>query len=97
MLDLATGAAVGDPLTGHTSPVTSVATTVTFDGRPVAITTSRDRTARVWDLATASCQTTLAFPDALNCVAIAANGTVVLGMGHEVIALALASSIWRLR
>jgi hypothetical protein len=36
------------------------------------------------------------FPDAINCAAIDANGTVVLGMGHEVIALSLASSAWRL-
>ncbi|MGO8885218.1 MAG: hypothetical protein ACLQI7_16245, partial [Streptosporangiaceae bacterium] len=38
-------------LTGHTSFVTATAVT-TLDGRPVAITTSWDRTARVWDLIT---------------------------------------------
>ncbi len=82
-------------LTGHVGPVTGVATAI-LEGRPVAITTSGDRTARVWDLATAGCQAILAFPDALNCVAIAANGVVVLGMGHEVIALDLALSPRRL-
>ena len=68
------------PSPATTGRVTGVATAI-VDGRPVAITTSYDRTARVWDLAVAGCQTILAFPDVLNCVAIAANGTVVLGNG----------------
>jgi hypothetical protein len=86
--DLATGQGTAT-LTGHTYAVTGVATTI-LDGCPVAITTSYDRTARVWDLANASCQAVLVFPEVLNCVSIAANRTVVLGMGHVVIALDLA-------
>ena len=48
--DLATGAPIGQPLTGHTYPVWSVAT-AQLDGRPVIISGSRDKTVRVWDLA----------------------------------------------
>ena len=48
--DLATGAPVGDPFTGHTRGVTAVAA-AELDGRPVAISGSSDRTVRVWDLA----------------------------------------------
>jgi hypothetical protein len=47
----------------------------------------------VWDLATAGCRSTLTFPYAIGCVAIATDATVLLGMGHEVIALTLASSL----
>ena len=82
-------------LTGHSGSVRGVATAI-LDGRPVAITASKDHTARLWDLAIAGCQAILAFPDAPTCVTIAANGIVVLGMGHEVIALDLASSLGRL-
>ena len=95
----ATGAQVSAALiatlTGHTDSVFGVAT-ATVDGRPVAITTSGDRIARLWDLATAACQATLTFPDAPEAAAIAADGTVVLGMGNEVIALSPPSTIRRL-
>jgi WD40 repeat protein len=49
--DLATGAAVCDPHTGHTNAVLAVVTTV-LEGRPVAVTGGEDATVRVWDLAT---------------------------------------------
>ncbi|MEY2227670.1 WD40 repeat domain-containing protein [Streptomyces sp. BF23-19] len=39
------------PLTGHSGPVRTVATAI-VDGRPVAVSGSRDNTVRVWDLAT---------------------------------------------
>ncbi|QES53479.1 hypothetical protein DEJ51_03820 [Streptomyces venezuelae] len=39
------------PLVGHGGPVRAVATAV-VDGRPVAVSGSRDNTVRVWDLAT---------------------------------------------
>ncbi|MFE3451454.1 protein kinase [Nonomuraea sp. NPDC059194] len=48
------GAAVGKALgvmRGHTDDVETVATT-TVDGRPVAVSGSRDHTVRLWDLAT---------------------------------------------
>ncbi len=50
--DLATGTAIGDPLTGHTNWVVAVATTTVPDGRVVAVTGSTDDTVRIWDLAT---------------------------------------------
>jgi len=49
--DLATGAPVGGPLTGHDGRVLAVAA-AELDGRPVVISGSDDRTVRVWDLAT---------------------------------------------
>ncbi|MFD7783547.1 WD40 repeat domain-containing protein [Streptomyces nojiriensis] len=39
------------PLIGHSGPVRAVATAI-VDGRPVAVSGSRDNTVRVWDLAT---------------------------------------------
>ena len=49
--DLATGAPVGDPFTGHSGGVRAVAA-AELDGRPVVISGSSDQTVRVWDLAT---------------------------------------------
>ncbi|MFF1498427.1 WD40 repeat domain-containing protein, partial [Streptomyces sp. NPDC058316] len=46
-----TGQPVGEPVTGHTDGVLTVATAV-MNGRPVAVTGSRDETVRVWDLTT---------------------------------------------
>jgi hypothetical protein len=48
--DLATGKPVGSPFTGHTDHVGAVVT-AELDGRPVVISGSLDRTARVGDLA----------------------------------------------
>ncbi|MGH3884658.1 MAG: hypothetical protein ACRDRC_14830, partial [Pseudonocardiaceae bacterium] len=39
------------PVTGHTDLVTAVACTY-LDDRPIAVTSSRDHTMRIWDLAT---------------------------------------------
>ncbi|MFC7482994.1 WD40 repeat domain-containing protein [Luedemannella flava] len=52
MWDLATGAPIGGPLTGHTGEVAAVATAVLPDGQVVAVTGSYDTTVRLWDLAT---------------------------------------------
>ena len=49
--DLATGAPVGDPFTGHTGGVARWRS-AELDGRPVVISGSDDGTVRVWDLAT---------------------------------------------
>jgi WD40 domain-containing protein len=48
--DLASGTAVGEPLTGHTGWVRSVAVG-TLDGRPIAVTGGFDQTVRMWGLA----------------------------------------------
>ncbi|SCE49795.1 WD domain-containing protein, G-beta repeat-containing protein [Streptomyces sp. DvalAA-14] len=48
--DVASGQPFGAALTGRISPVWAVATVV-LDGRPVAVTGSKDGTVRVWDLA----------------------------------------------
>src|SRR5262249_23072857 len=44
--------------TGHETTVTAVACT-TLHGTPLAVTTSRDKTVRVWDLATSKLRATL--------------------------------------
>src|ERR1019366_8591281 len=49
--DLATGAPVGDPFTGHTRAVIAVAV-AELNGRPVVVSGGADQTVRVWDLAT---------------------------------------------
>ncbi|MFC5219827.1 AAA family ATPase [Streptomyces coerulescens] len=48
--DLATGAPVGEPLTGNHSRVSAIACTQ-VDGTPLAVTAHYDRTLWVWDLA----------------------------------------------
>ena len=48
--DLTTGTPIGDPLTGHTSPVSAVATAVLPDGRPSPSPAATTRTVRIWDL-----------------------------------------------
>ncbi|MFI8162149.1 hypothetical protein ACIF6I_23365, partial [Streptomyces microflavus] len=58
-------------LASHTDAVNAVAT-AEVDGRPVAVTTSDDRTVRVWDLTTGRTVTVLAgHSDAVNAVATA--------------------------
>ena len=47
--DPLTGAPVGQPLTGHTDFVASVAFGTTGDGRLLLASGSRDRSVRVWD------------------------------------------------
>ncbi|MFJ9777734.1 AAA family ATPase [Kitasatospora sp. NPDC101157] len=71
-------------LVGHTGRVTAVACT-TVAGRPVAVTGSSDRTVRVWDLTTCETVAMLPQPADVESVAVAPDGTVVVGSGWEVI------------
>ena len=50
----ADGTPVGEPLTGHTGPVTAVAAGALPDGTPVIISGGHDHTVRVWRMADGS-------------------------------------------
>ncbi|WP_424860624.1 hypothetical protein [Streptomyces sp. MMS24-I29] len=76
-------------LIGHTAAVNSVAV-VELEGRPHAVTASDDGSVRVWDLTTGSCLTAYHLPAATRAVTVTADGTVVLGVGHDVVVLSLA-------
>ncbi|MGP4115378.1 WD40 repeat domain-containing protein, partial [Streptomyces sp. 4N509B] len=85
--DLTTGTTT-HTYTGHTNWVRAVAI-AELNGRPHALTTSSDHTVRVWDLTTGTTVSGLHLPDAANAVAACPDGTVVLGVGHEVLTLSL--------
>ncbi|WP_329038520.1 WD40 repeat domain-containing protein [Streptomyces sp. NBC_01725] len=82
-------------LTGHTGEVTSVAV-AELDGRPHAVTADDDGALRVWDLTTGSCLTTYRLPAVPSAVTVTPDGTVVLGVGHDVVVLSLAPLYRRL-
>ncbi|MEU8521535.1 AAA family ATPase [Streptomyces sp. NPDC048577] len=63
--------------------------TVTFDGRPCAVTAGLDRTVRLWDLGTRTCVSTFHLPDEARAVTVGPGSAVLLGVGHEVVALSL--------
>ncbi|MER7763059.1 hypothetical protein ABTZ17_25475, partial [Streptomyces sp. NPDC097619] len=72
-------------LTGHTNSVNAVAVTE-LHGRPHAITTSNDRTARVWELYSGRCVAIVHLP--LQGLAVAAHkDRIVIGMANEVVVL----------
>jgi WD40 repeat protein len=73
-------------LAGHTDTVAAAAL-LHLGGQPHAITASWDRTLRVWELAAGTQVDQLHFPDKLFALAVARDGTVVVGMGWEVILL----------
>ena len=52
VMDMTTGASVGEVMTGHIGAVWTLATTTLSDGRAVAISGGADATLRVWDLTT---------------------------------------------
>ncbi|WSL04608.1 hypothetical protein OG194_00415 [Streptomyces sp. NBC_01288] len=83
-------------LTGHTGKVTSVAA-AGLDGRPHAVTVSDDGSVRLWDLTTGSCLTTYHLPDVPTAATVTLDGTVVVGVGHDVVVLSLAPLLRRLR
>ncbi|MFF2190494.1 hypothetical protein [Streptomyces sp. NPDC058155] len=92
--DLTTGERTRQ-LTGHTGEVTSVAV-AELDGRPHAVTGGHDGALRVWDLTTGSCLTTYRLPAVPSATAVTPDGTVVLGVGHDLVVLSLAPLFRRL-
>ncbi|MFC1436167.1 WD40 repeat domain-containing protein [Streptacidiphilus sp. N1-3] len=85
--DLAAGVTT-HRLTGHIGPVRAVATSIVH-GQALAVTGGRDRTVRVWDLVSGTPLTTWILPDEPRSLALAPDGTLLLGMGHELIAATL--------
>lgn len=84
------GTQIGDPLTGHTRTIACVTYGKPGD-RPVAVTGSHDRTARVWDL-TEHAQLGPALPHdgavlAVACGAVGGRGVVVTGCQDHTIGL----------
>ncbi|MGW5219921.1 hypothetical protein ACWEQA_18810, partial [Nocardia sp. NPDC004085] len=84
--DLGTGE-LRATLTGHTGPVSAVAC-ANVDDTPIAITTSVDKTARVWDLNTMDLITVFDYLSPISTIAIGPAHAIVLGVGADVIALA---------
>jgi WD40 repeat protein len=89
--DLATGAPIGDPVTGHTDAVTAVATLLLPENQPIAVTGSIDATVRVCDLATGGSTHVLPFPWEIMGVA-----TVVVGGRPSVVAVGDGIAAFRL-
>jgi WD40 repeat protein len=92
--DLTTGTQTRE-LIRNTVIVKAVAV-VELDGQPHAITGGDDRSVRVWDLTTGSCLATFHFPDDVAAVTASDDATVV-GFGHEMAVLSLASLEGRFR
>ncbi|MFB4427080.1 NACHT and WD repeat domain-containing protein [Streptomyces sp. QL37] len=83
-------------LVGHTGWVEAVAV-IGLEGRPHALTTSADGTARLWDLDTGSRVALLRLPHKASAIAVAPNDTIVLSIGHEVVAASLEPFARRIR
>ncbi|MFI7358032.1 hypothetical protein ACIBTP_29440 [Streptomyces avidinii] len=79
-------------LVGHTGGVRAVAV-AEIEGRWHAVTGSEDGTARLWDLSSGTCLTSFHLPAACRAVAVTSDGTVVLGVGNEVVVLSLTNSL----
>ena len=87
--DLSTGTTLGEPLTGHTNTITSIAIDVVA-GETVAVSGSRDGTARVWGLSDPSAGLQRGVPFVEHCGAVHAvalaeldGATVVLSGGAD--------------
>jgi WD40 repeat protein len=85
-----TGAAVGEPLTGHTRFVRAVAFGTTTDGRTLLATGSNGRAVRLWDPDVGDCLTTILRRTAAN--TLAANGSqLAIGDEEGVVVIELAA------
>jgi hypothetical protein len=54
------------------------------DGRPVAVTSGNDQTARIWDLATEQEMDRLVLPGKVGALGLVENGPLIVGYGSEV-------------
>jgi WD40 repeat protein len=78
-----TGAPVGEPLTGHTDRVNSVAFGTDLDGRPLLASASEDHTVRLWELAAGACIATLQRRSSVRSIMLASN-LLAIGDGEGV-------------
>ena len=76
---------LGDPLQGHDGGVLAVACTA-LNGRPVAVTSGEDATVRLWDLRQRTADV-LTLPMPAKALAMAPDGSLVIGCGSEVIVM----------
>ncbi|MFD9441883.1 hypothetical protein ACFWBR_27535 [Streptomyces sp. NPDC060006] len=76
---------LGDPLQGHDDGVLAVACTA-LNGRPVAVTSGEDGTVRLWDLRQRTADI-LTLPMPAKALAVAPDGSLVIGCGSEVIVM----------
>ncbi|MGW1653813.1 hypothetical protein [Streptomyces atratus] len=89
MWDLTTRKQIGEPLQGHFRRWVEAVATGVVEGRPVAVTGSKDGTVRVWDLTTGRPSgPELVFPADVGAVAVTSDDRLVVGFGHEVAVLA---------
>jgi WD40 repeat protein len=82
--DLATGRAFTERLIGHTRWISTVACSER-DGHPVVVSGSADRTVRVWQPTTRSCEDVLALPAEVHAVSVAPDGGMVVCTGSDVV------------
>ncbi|MER5345134.1 WD40 repeat domain-containing protein [Streptomyces mirabilis] len=82
---------------GHHSHTVRALAVARLKRRPHVVTAGDDRSVRVWDLTTGSCLTSHYLrAEASPSVAVTADGTVLLGVDHEVVALSLTPLMRRL-
>ncbi|HEY3480337.1 MAG TPA: hypothetical protein VGL02_15680 [Streptomyces sp.] len=84
--DLATGEAMGQPLTGHTSEVRAGAVGL-LDGNMIVATGDGDGAVRVWDAVTGQRTGAYAFPAGIGALAVAPDGRLVVGFGSDIAVL----------
>ncbi|MGW1895254.1 WD40 repeat domain-containing protein [Streptomyces sp. NPDC002004] len=85
--DLTAGSQIAQPISAHEWGVNAVAVGIA-DGRRIIVTGGDDAALRLWDLATGEqVGRDVIFPWKVFAVTIASRGRIVVGFGHEVIAL----------